>query len=168
MIIRVATTDDLADLRQLAIDAFINAYAVFNKETDMQQYLKENFSEEVLHAELTNPDIVILVAEQENDIVGYVKLVPGGSENLTFNRPIEIARLYSAVHAIGSGIGKKLVAAVCDFARKNNYDGIWLGVWQKNFRAANFYQRQGFRITGITVFKLGNDVQDDFVMAMKV
>lgn len=168
MNIRVATTADLANLRKLAIDAFINAYAVFNKETDMQQYLKENFSEDVLRAELTNPEIVILVAEQENEILGYVKLVPGGSEDLKFNRPIEIARLYSAVHTIGNGIGKKLVAAVRDFALKNNYDGIWLGVWQKNFRAVNFYQREGFRITGVTVFKLGDDVQDDFVMAMKV
>lgn len=168
MNIRVATTADLANLRKLAIDAFINAYAVFNKETDMQQYLNENFSEDVLRAELTNPEIVILVAEQENEVLGYVKLVPGGSEDLKFIRPIEIARLYSAVHAIGNGIGKKLVAAVRDFARKNNYDGIWLGVWQKNFRAVNFYQREGFRITGVTVFKLGNDVQDDFVMAMKV
>lgn len=168
MNIRVATTADLANLRKLAIDAFINAYAVFNKETDMQQYLKENFSEDVLRAELTNPEIVILVAEQENAILGYVKLVPGGCEDLKFNRPLEIARLYSAVHAIGSGIGKMLVAAVWDFARKNSYDGIWLGVWQKNFRAVNFYQREGFRITGVTDFKLGDDVQDDFVMAMKV
>ena len=168
MNIRVATTADLANLRKLAIDAFINAYAVFNKEADMQQYLKENFSEDVLRAELTNPEIVILVAEQENEILGYVKLVPGGSEDLKLNRPLEIARLYSAVHAIGSGIGKMLVAAVCDFARKNSYDGIWLGVWQKNFRAVNFYQREGFRITGVTDFKLGDDVQDDFVMAMKV
>lgn len=168
MNIRVATTADLANLRKLAIDAFINAYAVFNKETDIQQYLKENFSEDVLRAELTNPEIVILVAEHENEILGYVKLVPGGSEDLKFNRPIEIARLYSAVHAIGNGIGKKLVVAVRDFALKNNYDGIWLGVWQKNFRAVNFYQREGFRIAGVTVFKLGDDVQDDFVMAMKV
>lgn len=168
MNIRVATTADLANLRKLAIDAFINAYAVFNKETDMQQYLKENFSEDVLRAELTNPEIVILVAEQENEILGYVKLVPGGSEDLKFNRPLEIARLYSAVQAIGSGIGKMLVTAVWDFARKNSYDGIWLGVWQKNFRAVNFYQREGFRITGVTDFKLGDDVQDDFVMAMKV
>lgn len=168
MLIRVATTADLVSLRKLAIDAFINAYAVFNKETDMQQYLKENFSEDVLRAELTNPEIVILIAEQENEILGYVKLVPGGSEDLKCKRPIEIARLYSAVHAIGNGIGKKLVTAVYDFARKNNYDGIWLGVWQKNFRAVNFYQREGFRITGVTVFKLGDDVQDDFVMATKV
>lgn len=168
MNIRVATTADLANLRKLAIDAFINAYAMFNKETDMQQYLKENFSEDVLRAELTNPEIVILVAEHENEILGYVKLVPGGSEDLKFNRPLEIARLYSAVHTIGNGIGKKLVAAVRDFALKNNYDGIWLGVWQKNFRAVNFYQREGFRITGVTVFNLGDDVQDDFVMAMKV
>lgn len=168
MNIRVATTADLANLRKLAIDAFINAYAMFNKETDMQQYLKENFSEDVLRAELTNPEIVILVAEQENEILGYVKLVPGGSEDLKFNRPLEIARLYSAVQAIGSGIGKMLVTAVWDFARKNSYDGIWLGVWQKNFRAVNFYQREGFRITGVTDFKLGDDVQDDFVMAMKV
>lgn len=168
MNIRVASTADLLELRQLAIDAFINAYAIFNKETDIQQYLKENFNEEVLRAELSNPEILILVAEQENEILGYVKLVPGGGEDLKFDRPIEIARLYSAVRAIGNGIGKKLVAAVCDFARKNNYDGIWLGVWQKNFRAVNFYQREGFRITGVTVFNLGDDVQDDFVMAMKV
>jgi GNAT superfamily N-acetyltransferase len=168
MRIRRAVANDLAALRELAISAFTNAYAAHNTESDMRNYIADNFSKEVLLSEINNREIVILVAEDETGLRGYAKLIAAANEQLPFQNPLEIARLYSAVSAIRSGTGKKLVAYIRQYAVENGHDGIWLGAWQKNFRSVNFYQREGFRIAGITQFVLGEDVQDDFVMAMKV
>jgi diamine N-acetyltransferase len=168
MRIRRAVADDLAALRELAISAFTNAYAAHNTESDMRNYIADNFSEEVLLSEINNREIVILVVEDETGLRGYAKLVAAANEQLSFQNPLEIARLYGAVSAIRSGTGKKLVEYIRQYAVEKGYDGIWLGAWQKNFRSVNFYQREGFRIAGITQFVLGEDVQDDFIMAMKV
>jgi ribosomal protein S18 acetylase RimI-like enzyme len=42
---------------------------------------------------------------------------------------------------------------------------IWLAVWENNPRAMRFYEKNGFRVAGKTLFRLGGDIQHDFVMA---
>jgi ribosomal protein S18 acetylase RimI-like enzyme len=41
---------------------------------------------------------------------------------------------------------------------------LWLGVWEKNERAINFYHRWGFEKFGEHDFILGDDVQTDWLM----
>jgi ribosomal protein S18 acetylase RimI-like enzyme len=57
-------------------------------------------------------------------------------------------------------------------AQKNSdqiHDGkktlVWLGVWEFNPRAIKFYTRYGFKKVGVHPFVLGNDVQNDWLMA---
>jgi ribosomal protein S18 acetylase RimI-like enzyme len=42
---------------------------------------------------------------------------------------------------------------------------VWLGVWEFNPRAIKFYTRYGFKKVGVHPFVLGNDVQNDWLMA---
>jgi ribosomal protein S18 acetylase RimI-like enzyme len=51
-------------------------------------------------------------------------------------------------------------------AKERGYDSIWLGVWEKNQRAIDFYRRWGFEEVGTHTFKLGTDPQNDFVMEL--
>lgn len=162
--IRRSQISDLNSLRELSIDSFVNAYAAFNTEEDMQYYLSTNFSAEKIQEELSDPNLVFLLAVEQDEVVGYVKLGidPGTKAGAT--KPVEILRLYTRPDRIGKGIGKIILGGVEEYARANNHDAICLDVWQKNFRAVNFYQREGFSICGLTQFVLGKDVQDDFVM----
>lgn len=162
--IRPAEISDLLLLRALSIESFVKAYASFNTEADMRNYLSDNFSEEKLQQELSDNSLLYLLAFSDEELTGYVKLnlYPGTKGGA--NNPVEIARLYSHPDRIGKGIGKQILDAVVDYARSKKHDAIVLDVWQKNFRAVNFYQREGFSICGLTQFQLGNDVQDDFVM----
>ena len=41
---------------------------------------------------------------------------------------------------------------------------IWLGVWEENDYAVQFYQSQGFRQTGTHEFRTGDVVDHDLVM----
>lgn len=52
-----------------------------------------------------------------------------------------IAGIFVDKHSRSCGIGKQLLAYV-----KQKYDTLSLGVYQKNTRAAAFYQREGFSI----------------------
>ena len=50
--------------------------------------------------------------------------------------------------------------------RKANY--VWLGVWEENKRAINFYEKNGFVVFGKHDFKLGDDVQTDLMMKLNL
>jgi ribosomal protein S18 acetylase RimI-like enzyme len=41
---------------------------------------------------------------------------------------------------------------------------VWLGVWEKNARAIRFYTAWGFEKVGEQDFRLGNDLQRDWIM----
>lgn len=159
---RPASPKDVQVLQQLAISAFMSAYREFNTEENMTAYLAENFSEEKLLKEIEAGQILLGIEDEK--IVAYAKLVMPDATKIPDHHPLEIARLYTDVALIGRGLGKQMLAAIDEEARRRGCDSVCLDVWQKNFRAINFYQREGFRITGLTRFRLGEDVQDDFVM----
>lgn len=68
------TVSDVPILRGIARDTFIETFSEANKAEDMDRYLTENFSEEQLARELSNPDSFFYVAEVNGHVVGYLKL----------------------------------------------------------------------------------------------
>jgi ribosomal protein S18 acetylase RimI-like enzyme len=53
-------------------------------------------------------------------------------------------------------------------ARHKNVDFVWLGVWEENTRAINFYQKNGFVAFDKHIFKLGSDEQTDIMMRLQL
>jgi ribosomal protein S18 acetylase RimI-like enzyme len=53
-------------------------------------------------------------------------------------------------------------------AKQNKVAYIWLGVWEKNERAINFYKKNGFVTFDTHIFKLGNEAQTDYMMKLEV
>jgi ribosomal protein S18 acetylase RimI-like enzyme len=51
-----------------------------------------------------------------------------------------------------------------DFAKQKRKQIIWLGVWEKNQRAIDFYHKWGFENFGEQIFLLGTDLQTDLLM----
>jgi ribosomal protein S18 acetylase RimI-like enzyme len=51
-------------------------------------------------------------------------------------------------------------------AKQRGCDSIWLGVWEKNPRAINFYKKWGFKEVGTHIFHVGDDPQKDFIMEL--
>jgi ribosomal protein S18 acetylase RimI-like enzyme len=65
----------------------------------------------------------------------------------------------------GRGASVILLEQCLAQARDWGCDVIWLAVWENNPRAMRFYEKNGFRVVGKTLFRLGGDIQHDFVMA---
>lgn len=167
VLIRKAVVKDAAVLAKVAWQAFDEAFSEHpaNHPDDMRAYMEKAFTEEAIRAEIADPSNIYFVAELSGAVVGYSKLTDGATEHcVDASRPIELSRLYCLDLYIGRGIGRKLMQACLDFAKSNGNDVMWLGVWEFNYRAQEFYTKFGFNRCGDHVFLLGTDSQTDWVM----
>lgn len=163
--IQNVTNREAEIIADLSRQTFYETFAAFNSKNDMDKFMNEQFTKEQLIQEVQDSANIFFVALDENKPVGYLFLRessnPEGLENLN---SIEIARIYSVNSSIGTGVGKLLMEKCLETAKKNNKKIIWLGVWEKNTRAINFYKKWGFEKFGEHSFLLGDDVQKDWLM----
>ena len=166
---RRATPADAQLLAELASATFSETFGPDNTPENMALYMSASFGEPIQRAELSDPNVTTFFAERDGETVGYAMLrdakVP---ESVGVANAIEIARLYSATHLIGAGVGAALMQRCVDEAASRGKDTIWLGVWERNARAIAFYGRWGFREVGSQEFMLGHDRQTDRVMVRHV
>ena len=163
--IRIATIEDAEMIADLSQKTFYDSFAAFNSKENMDKFLNDQFTRELLVQEVGAANNIFLVANDDKDVVGYARLrennIPPG---LGTNQAIEIARIYAVRHSIGKGVGSALMKKCMDIAGEKGYHTVWLGVWEHNLRAIDFYNRWGFVKFGEHDFILGNDVQKDWLM----
>ena len=152
-------------LSEFSATAFSDAYAHANTAEDMQQYIAEHFTEEEIGKEINTKNTFIFLVMLDDKIVGYAKLGTSTSPALLNGKPaIEIERLYVDKKLQSQKIGAALIEQLVHFSKMQRKKIIWLGVWKKNLRAIAFYEREGFVKFGETIFTLGRDLQEDFLM----
>jgi len=163
--IRYATKDDAELIADISQQTFYDSFIADNSEEDMQKFLTEQFTKGRLMLEVGSPENIFLLAFIDGEIAGYVKLREGKQpKELQGIQGIEIARIYCATSCIGKGIGKALMQKCIDIAKERNKEVVWLGVWEKNSRAIDFYTKWGFEKFSEQDFLLGNDLQNDWLM----
>lgn len=158
----IADTELLADL---GAQTFALTFAKDNTPEDMAYYLATNFNQEKMTAELADVHSIFFIAEVGQAAAGYAKLKKGDLPSCITNaRTIELERLYILPEYFGRGVGEALMRACLHEAKQQDYESVWLGVWEHNDRARAFYRKLGFRDVGEKVFQLGKDLQTDKVM----
>jgi GNAT superfamily N-acetyltransferase len=169
MNIRYGTTGDAKMLAELGERTFYDTFANHNTPENIDAYLKKSFSPEIQFNELSQSDVIFLIAEFEDIPIGYAQLVLNSEdEAIKRIKPLEIRRIYASKEYLGKGVGKALIQATISEARQRGCDCIWLGVWEKNQRAIDFYKKWGFREVGTHIFSVGDDPQNDFVMELEL
>ena len=164
--VRAAELKDAPMLAELGASTFVETFQAENSADDIRAYILANFRPEVQAREMADPNVSFLVAEIGAEPVGYAKLQRGDAPAcVTGPSPIEIARIYVKAEHHGRGAGAALMNACLDRARALGAKTIWLGVWERNERALDFYRRFGFGECGEHPFVLGSDRQRDLVMA---
>ncbi len=166
--IKIATLSDAALIADISRETFHATFAAHNSKADMDKFLSEQFCKEQLIAEVGAAGNIFLLAYTDGIPAGYVFLKDGTHLALQTTQAIEISRLYSRTSFIGKGIGKILMEASIALARKMAKDCIWLGVWEHNQRAINFYLKFGFEKFSEHDFTLGDDIQKDWLMKLMV
>jgi diamine N-acetyltransferase len=163
--IRYATIDDAEMIADISRQTFYDTFASENTAGDMDKFMNEKFTKEALMKEVGAPGNIFFMAVDDDKVLGYVRMRDNQSiPELPGKNVIEIARIYAAANAIGKGIGKMLMQKCIDIAVEMKKEIIWLGVWEKNQRAIDFYTQWGFEKFGTHIFLLGDDPQTDWLM----
>ena len=167
--IRIATKADAELIADMSRRTFYDSFATVNSKEDMDKFLNEQFTKEALMKEVETENNIFLLAYDDNEPVGYSRMrednVP---PSLGTDRAIEIARIYAVQTSIRKGVGSALMRRCVEIAREKNYHLVWLGVWEHNRRAIDFYSRWGFEKFAEHNFILGNDVQKDWLMKKQI
>jgi len=166
LIIRKANRADARPLSQLAEQTFRATFGALNTAENMDLHCQASYGEAIQAAEIADPNMVTLLAENEARLVGFAQLRWGTAPDCVLGQaPGEIQRLYIAAEWQGKGIAPALMNSCLEEMRQHGSDLVWLGVWERNPRAIAFYKKFGFTEVGEQLFPLGNDPQRDIVMA---
>ena len=167
IIIKKIIIKDLAQLQKIGISTFSETFAEHNTKEDLEKYLKESFAADKLIAELENPDAAFYFAEVDDTVIGYLKINFGDAQTeLKDNKSVEIERIYVLQAYHGKKIGQLLFNKAIEIAKEHQAHYVWLGVWEENHRALQFYKKNGFVQFDTHIFKLGNDEQTDIMMKL--
>lgn len=161
--IRKANIADINSLCEIGAKTFIETYEKENTPENLQKYLDEKFNEKQISDELSTPQTIFLLVELADEVIGYAKMRINLVENPN-PKALEIERIYIAKQYHGQKFGALLMQGCIDNATDNNYESLWLGVWEHNPKAIAFYQKWGFEVFGTHIFQLGDDAQTDFLM----
>jgi len=168
-IIRHARSSDANALAALAEQTFRDTFGGANSAEDMDLHCRTSYGEDIQSAEISNPAMVTLIAEEGAAPVAFAQLRWSAAPACVHaGNPGEIQRLYVAKPWHGKGVAHELMAACIGEMEGRGADVIWLGVWERNPRAVAFYAKFGFVEVGDHVFPLGTDPQRDIIMARPV
>jgi ribosomal protein S18 acetylase RimI-like enzyme len=166
--IRPATLNDAELVADISRETFYETYVAYNTKEDMDKFMSEQFSREKLMAQVGVKGNLFLLAYVNEEPAGYVFLRDETHPHIPDENAVEICRFYARRAFIGRGVGKKLMQSAVAYALAENKTFIWLIVWQQNARAMQFYTSFGFEIFAEQDFILGNDVQRDWAMKLKI
>jgi diamine N-acetyltransferase len=165
--IQKATISNIDELQKISRDTFYETFVTSTSEENMRLYLENNFSKEQLTNELENSNSEFYFAILENEVIGYLKInFSAAQTELNDNSALEVERVYVRNNYHGKGIGQQLLDYAIQIAEQKNMQTVWLGVWENNQRAINFYKKNGFVTFDKHVFILGEEAQTDYMMRL--
>lgn len=167
--IRKATISDLEIIQEISVQTFTETFADVNTPENMENYVRENFNSKQVASEINNPESEFYLACLKNETVGYLKLNFGNAQTEMVNKQaIEIHRIYILKEFLGKKIGQLLLDEAIKIAHKSRVNSIWLGVWEENNRALQFYSKNGFVEFDKHIFILGDEQQTDLLMQLEI
>ena len=144
--IRAASADDAPSVGKLArqfADYLRSLGDTSDFKMNAQTYLRDGFG--------TNPAFSGLVAEQGDDIVGYL-LYHFGYDTDNAARILHVVDLYVNERGRRQGVGKALMSAAAKLSRDAGAMELFWSLYVHNKLAASFYESLGARYTKDLLF----------------
>ncbi len=161
--------NEVEQLQSLSMQTFVETFSGSNSKENMDKYLNENLSIEKLSQELNNKNSHFFFIKDGERNIGYLKLNMGPSQTeLKDETALEIERIYVIQEYQGKKVGQQLYEKAIQVAKEKKAQYVWLGVWEENQKAIQFYQKNGFEVFDKHVFVLGDDEQTDLMMRLYI
>ncbi len=121
----------------------------------------EAWSPGTFSALLGRDGMVVLVATEKEEVIGYGVVVIGEEE-------AELANLAVSAARRGRGAGEGLLARALDVVREREIGLVYLAVRASNTRAAELYRRFGFREIGRHPSYYAHPDEDALILAVEL
>ncbi|MCY7358759.1 MAG: GNAT family N-acetyltransferase [Rudanella sp.] len=167
MTIRNAAASDAEAITSLAATTMREAFGPpLNPMEWVDAYIEDSLTLPQIRQELTDPRSLFFVVESETgELAGYAKVrQKAPPRRFSERHALEIQRIYLLKNQIGDGRGKQLMNHCLAYGKIKGFRAVYLGVWERNEHAIQFYERQGFKPFGWHVFQFGPDRQRDIWM----
>lgn len=156
--IRKGTENDIRIIEDLAHKTWPFAYKDIITPGQLKYMLQLIYSPEALWKQM-NDSHQFLIAEEDQTPVGFASYSYLGNNGL-----FKLQKLYVLPEFHGKGLGKELLDFVIKDVRSRGARTLRLNMNRGN-RAKNFYERNGFKITGEEDIDIGNNYfMNDYVM----
>ena len=166
-----ATSADAELIADLSTVTFIQTYRGTCPDEDLLEFLEECFTANGILNELQDPTDHYFIAYLKDSPVGYMRLKENYFNNKTMEkqRGLELKRIYVLKENHSQKMGSKLMMHAIMFASEKGFEALWLGVWEENTQAIEFYKRFGFEDTRQNqTFYIGKTAQTDRRMVKKL
>ncbi|KFF01026.1 GNAT family acetyltransferase [Chryseobacterium formosense] len=165
IILRKIDEKDVKSLQKIAKQTFFDTFSPHNTAENMEKYLNEGFTTEKLTSEIQNENSQFYFALSDNEVIGYLKVNSGDAQTeLQDKNSLEIERIYVSKDFHGKKVGQILYDKTLEIAKNKNLKYVWLGVWEENHRAVQFYKKNGFVEFDQHIFLFGDEKQKDLMM----
>lgn len=166
MQIRSLSSPEIPQLAALARHIFLDTFVPTNNPQDVMDYAEEFLTVEHFSRDLKNSDYFTYGCFVENEMVGYIQMLINRFE-VHDGIEFELKRFYLLADYHGKGYAKKMMEHCVSVAKQKGYEQMWLGVWEKNYKALKFYEKMGFRPISSHNFVMGQETQTDLIYALK-
>ena len=159
-----ADKNDAQLLSDLSNITFIETYRGSSPDNDLIAFTDKYFNSEKISEEIENADDLYYLAFVDGFPAGYMRLKEAYDDYplTTKYKAIHLKRIYVLKEFQSQKIGAALMNHALQVAAENNYELLWLGVWEGNEKAISFYKKWGFEdINQPHSFYVGNTVHTD-------
>lgn len=147
--LREWTREDFDIIRNILLVTWKKTYSFIPVE-DIELHLENHYNKEKLLELFNNSSIKGILAEYNNNSVGWMKLYDDTSEHKFF-----VSSLYVLPGYQGIGIGKMLMNYAENIALQLKHIKIWLGVMKDNTKTIEWYIKLGFKFIKQEPFIMG-------------
>jgi len=159
--------NQLEAFREFSSWIFNETFAPTNSAESMQAYMDEAFTREQFLKEFHEPGAISCLALNDETIIGYFRIRRNSeADHWLGENNLELQRFYLHPEYQGQGIAQEMMKLVYDYCKSCEW--IWLGVWEQNPRAVQFYKKCGFERFAEHHFKMGEELQTDWLMRKRI
>lgn len=161
------TPSNANELARVARQSFLDAFLPTNNAADVTDYADRFLNAESFLQQLSHPAYFTLGVFLQDRLIGYTQMHLNRDE-VYEGVDLELKRFYLLEEFHGKGYAELMMKACEDQACILGYSQFWLGVWEKNFKALRFYQKQGFEKVSAHDFVMGRETQTDFILMKSI
>jgi ribosomal protein S18 acetylase RimI-like enzyme len=167
--IREAKPEDIPRLLEVSIETQMDTFADQNTPEIMEEHIRRSYNPEQFEKEFFDPDTIFYIAWEGDQMAGFLRMrVTDEAEKYLGKSAVELHRIYVRKGFQGKKVGYALMQQAIRYGRKHHFEWLWLGVWEKNIKAQDFYFKCGFTRFAEHVFWMGEDPQNDWLLKLKL